>query len=267
MNGCATASLSTGEAVTVSRYGGQVLSWRDASGRELLYLSPLSRGDGKSAIRGGVPVCFPQFASRGPLVKHGFARTSTWTELPDAGANAVRMVLTDNEHSRALWPYGFRLELLARVQPDSLVLQLAVRNTDTRPWTFTAALHTYLRTGQVAASALSGLADHGFEDALARGALRRDAGPDLSLPLDRVYVNATQPLVLRDGPAALRIEQEGFNDVVVWNPGPEGAAKLPDLPPGDHAHMLCVEAAQVSSAVHLAAGEVWLGTQILTLAR
>jgi glucose-6-phosphate 1-epimerase len=263
----ATARLPSGETLVVSRYGGQVLSWRDRAGKELLYLSPLSRRDGGSAIRGGVPVCFPQFASRGPLVKHGFARTSLWTEVPGAGAGAIRMVLTGSEETLAEWPHRFRLELLARLDGESLVLELSVRNTDTKPWTFTGALHTYLRTEEVAGGRLEGLSDHAFEDALANGSIRHDTGPDLSQPLDRIYLQASQPVVLREGEQALRIAQQGFTDVVVWNPGAAGGAKVPDMPPGDHARMLCVEAAQISKPVLLGAGEVWVGTQTLAQIR
>ena len=263
---CVEVSLPTGESLRVSPHGGQVVSWQDRTGRELLYLSPLSRLQGPLPIRGGVPVCFPQFASRGPLVKHGFARTRLWTHIPDDTPGVVRMRLADDEESRAAWPHRFRLELLARVQRGSLHVQLEVRNTDATPWTFTAALHTYLRTTQVTTAVLAGLENHEFEDALARGILRRDAGPDLSRPLDRVYGNVQRPLLLRDAGSTLHIAQQGFADVVVWNPGADGAAKLADMPPGDHRHMLCVEAAQVVTPIRLEPGEAWVGSQTLTQA-
>lgn len=261
-----TRTLASGESLSVSHYGGQVLSWRDAGGQELLYLSPLAVADGKTAIRGGVPVCFPQFAGRGPLVKHGFARTSVWRETAMDDPATVHMVLADDDRSRAHWPFRFRLELLARIAPRSLTITLSVHNTDVQPWSFTGALHTYLRTQSVASAQLSGLGGAQYEDALAGNVLRRDpgTGPDLSQPLDRVYREVPGALLLREGIRALRIEQQGFADVVVWNPGPAGAAKLADMPPGDDAHMLCVEAAQVASEVVLQPGAAWVGVQRLT---
>lgn len=73
----------------VSPYGGQVLSWCDPNGREMLYLSSTSSGADGKPIRGGVPVCFPQFAARGPLPKHGFARTLPWTLREESGAESA----------------------------------------------------------------------------------------------------------------------------------------------------------------------------------
>jgi hypothetical protein len=52
--------------------------------QERLFMSRLSALDGSRAIRGGVPVIFPQFAERGPGMRHGFARVSTWRVL-DSG--------------------------------------------------------------------------------------------------------------------------------------------------------------------------------------
>src|SRR5688572_25010680 len=61
-------------------HGAHVTSWRPAgAGGERLFLSAASEFRTDAAIRGGVPVIFPQFAGRGPLPKHGFARTAEWT--------------------------------------------------------------------------------------------------------------------------------------------------------------------------------------------
>ena len=59
-------------------------------------------------------------------------------------------------------------------------------------------------------------------------------------------------------------EQQGFGDVVVWNPGAEGAAVLTDLDAGEHARFVCVEAACVAHPVELPAGGIWEGSQTLT---
>jgi glucose-6-phosphate 1-epimerase len=63
-----------GAVALISLFGAQLLSWTPAGGEDRLYLSPKAIFDGHTAIRGGVPVCFPQFAGEGPLPKHGFAR-------------------------------------------------------------------------------------------------------------------------------------------------------------------------------------------------
>ena len=67
-----------GARAVVALHGAHVLSWTPAGAPEQLYLSPKSEFTAGQAIRGGVPVCFPQFAARGPLPKHGFARTRPW---------------------------------------------------------------------------------------------------------------------------------------------------------------------------------------------
>lgn len=62
----------------VALHGAQVLSWRPDDGRERLFVSTRAVFDGKAAIRGGMPVIFPQFGERGALQKHGFARNQRW---------------------------------------------------------------------------------------------------------------------------------------------------------------------------------------------
>ena len=74
---CVRLRLDADNHLLVALHGGHVLSWV-ALGAEQLYLSPRSLLDGRAAIRGGVPVCFPQFNERGPLPKHGFARNLPW---------------------------------------------------------------------------------------------------------------------------------------------------------------------------------------------
>lgn len=54
-----TATLPTGESVEVLLHGATVLSWKDASGDEKLWLSEGAKLDGSKAVRGGIPLVFP----------------------------------------------------------------------------------------------------------------------------------------------------------------------------------------------------------------
>src|SRR6476661_5638359 len=73
-----------GAQAIVTLYGAHLVSWTSAAGKEQLFLSARSALDGSRAIRGGVPVIFPQFAERGKGMRHGFARVSNW-RLDDSG--------------------------------------------------------------------------------------------------------------------------------------------------------------------------------------
>jgi glucose-6-phosphate 1-epimerase len=88
----------------------------------------------------------------------------------------------------------------------------------------------------------------------------------ISNETDRVYLSPPKELFLYEADAlSLCIEQQGFTDTVVWNPGPDKARALKDFPDDDWLHMLCVEAACVDKQVSLEPGEIWTGSQILTV--
>jgi len=252
-----------GQTLTASTYGGQVLSWTDADGRELLYLSPMAVAP-QAPVRGGVPVCFPQFASRGPLDKHGFVRTAEWKTVEAAAPGSIHLQLAGATPAalamRPQWPHPFECELLAQLSDGALRMTFSVRNVGTERWSFHAALHTYLRVDALDQVRLDGLAGCEYEDALDGGALKTGPDPDLRQPLDRVYRSVPGAVSMQAGTHALRISQGGFADVVVWNPG---SARPADLPEGDEQHMLCIEAAQVAQPVWLEPGAIWQGWQLL----
>lgn len=263
-------SLPNGDCLRVLLHGAHVVSWV-AGGRERLYLSPRSVFDGQSAIRGGVPICFPQFNQRGPLPKHGFARNLPWrADVPSLLTSEtahLSLRLSASAATRQFWPQAFEAILALELRPGSLLITLDVHNTDMVPLGFTGALHTYLAVDDIAGAQLEGLQGQPEWDALmdrhgqAAGPLRfRDE-------FDRVYDAAPGPLVLHDGHQRLRIEQgPGWAQTVVWNPGAEKGAQLADLPADGHSHMLCVEAAQVMHAIALPAGSTWQGWQRLSVA-
>jgi glucose-6-phosphate 1-epimerase len=264
-----TLALANGDRLRVLRHGAQLVSWI-ADGRERLYLSPRAKFDGKSAIRGGVPVCFPQFNQRGPLPKHGFARNLPWQLLapPEQGPAAARLTLqlAASAATRQFWPHTFEATLALELRPGSVQLTLDVRNTDRLPLDFTGALHTYLAVDDIAAARLTGLEGQAEWDALSDRHARA-AGPlRFAGEFDRVYDAAAQALLLQDGLGRLVIEQSaGWAQTVVWNPGAAQGAALADLPADGYARMLCVEAAQVMRTITVPAGGAWQGWQRLSV--
>ncbi|KQP23195.1 D-hexose-6-phosphate mutarotase [Pseudorhodoferax sp. Leaf267] len=265
---CLRLAWGPQDSLLVALHGAHVLSWI-AAGQERLYLSPTAIFDGKSAIRGGVPVCFPQFNVRGPLPKHGFARNLAWTPGQanhDAatGDAVLALQLASDAASRAFWPEEFQFELRLALGAGRLRMDLAARNGGSTPWSFTGALHTYLRVADIAAVRLDGLDGQPCWDALT-DQRSTHAGPiRFAGEFDRVFRAAPGPLVLHDGPSRLQIEQsDSFADTVVWNPGP--ALRLADMPAEGFAHMVCVEAGQVEQAQTLGPGAAWAGWQRLTI--
>jgi glucose-6-phosphate 1-epimerase len=270
--GLPALQLSTrGKASAVlSLYGGQLLSWVPAGGRERLYLSETAVYDQRTPIRGGVPVCFPQFAERGALPRHGFARTAQWTVTEQRAGDdyaLATLCLTDNAATRALWPHAFELELTVAIEGGRLDLELEVRNTGHAPFAFTAALHTYLRVSEVEDCRLEGLYGFDYTDCAQGATRRRESGDALVIEgeTDRIYHDVQRPLLLRGRDPALGINADGFPDVVVWNPWETTIGRFADMQPADFRRMLCVEAAAAHQRVELGAGESWFGRQSLVV--
>jgi len=261
-----------GELLTAVRHGGQLLGWRPAGGADAgdrLWLSPLARCGPGSAIRGGVPVIFPQFSARGPLPRHGLVRDRPWDAVTGMGAAGspragLRMTVRDDEAGRRVWPHRFRLELTALAEGSRLRLELAVHNDGTEPFDFAAALHAYLRVVDADRCTLAGVgglpvesnADPGRTAPLPPGPLA------VGGPLDVALRGCRGPVVLHD-PALddLTLATTGFTDVVVWNPG--RGTEPADVPDGDSARFVCVEPAALDP-VRLPPGGSWRGTATWT---
>lgn len=256
----------SGAGAEVYLQGAHVASWTDAAGTPLLFVSERSRWEPGAAIRGGIPVVFPQFADRGPLPKHGFARTARWERVEtgaDGGDAAALFRLTDDERTRALWPYPFRAELRVALD-EGLTLTLRVANTGDAGFDFTAALHTYLRVGDVRRTTIEGLRGTEYVDKVDDRARKTEESGAVAITgeTDRVYVGAPDRLRVRDRAAGrtVVVEKEGFPDAVVWNPWAELARELSDLGDEEYLSMLCVESAAVETPVRLAPGGEWSGT-------
>ena len=263
---CHRLRLANGDSVLVAQHGAHVISWI-SGGRERLFLSPKSVWDGRAAIRGGIPVCFPQFNQRGDLPKHGFVRNRSWTLLAALVGDSPASLcfgFSANDSTRAIWPAEFEARLNVDLQPGQLRVALEVRNLGTQALSFTGALHSYLAVSDIEHVRLSGLGGQKEWDSLADTHQSALESLQCAGPFDRVYSAPHAPMHLHDPAGGLVISNsEGWADCVVWTPGAAGCAGMSDMTPDAFEHMLCVEAAQVFQPISLAPGAQWSGSQVL----
>lgn len=257
-----------GARAEIYLHGAHITSWTPAGGGERLFLSRTSAFRAGSAIRGGVPVIFPQFSGLGSLPAHGFARVTPWefvgAEVAGTSATAT-FHLHDTEDTRRLWPHPFLAELTVAIGGRQLAVTLAVTNTGAEPFTFTAALHSYLAVADSAATAVEGLAGLRYLDKAGGGVERRQEARQVRFTgeVDSVYYDAPAEVRLVEPDRTTVVRSAGFPDAVVWNPGAANCGRMRDMAPDAYRRFVCVEAACVGAPVRLAPGERWEGAQTI----
>jgi glucose-6-phosphate 1-epimerase len=262
-------TAADGAQATVSLFGAHLLSWKTADGKERLFVSSQTPLDGSKAIRGGVPVIFPQFNVRGPGMRHGFARVSTW-RLSDSGGDGGSSYLEFSlapadlapEHAQA-WPYAFELKLRFTLHGDALNFEYSAHNPGQQPYPFGVALHTYFEVGNLDATSISGLQHQQFTDHHNNTLVQDTPALHFTGKHDRMY-ESTPSVTLNTANATLRLEQQGFEQWVVWNPGQADAAALSDLADEEYQRFVCIEPARIHQQ-QLAAGATWTGKHTITV--
>jgi len=279
-DGKVTATLPTGESVTVLLYGATVISWKTGGGKkECLWLSDKAKLDGSKAVRGGIPVVFPVFgkATSGPTAKlpqHGFARSSRWEFLgkTNTESSGVQLdfgltseALTDE--FRKLWPFKFAVQYSVTLTEGALETSIVVRNEDEKPFDFQVLLHTYLQVSDISSISIEGVASKTYTDKTTdpiSTATQTNPTIKISKVTDRVYKDVDQPVKVTDGSSGYAIVRDNLPDVVIWNPW-EGATAMSDFGPADgYKKMVCVEPGAVASWQTLEPQDSYEGSQIIT---
>lgn len=202
-------------------------------------------------------------------MQHGPVRNRAWQLLgsPLITATRIQLVLEPQPSHGAEDPLRrFAPGLAVRLHvtlDDALTLELRTHNHGATPFTLTQALHTYLAVEDVRAVAIPALADLPYHDKLTHTADLTHPMPwRYEGPCDRIY---RQPLgrtrdyhyTLDDPHAQRRIQVStgGSACVVLWNPGPEGANALADMPNDAWSRFVCLETSNAGGdEVQLAPG-------------
>ncbi|KAJ1857898.1 hypothetical protein IW147_004277 [Coemansia sp. RSA 720] len=257
-----------GSSAEIYLYGATITSWK-SQGKERLFLSKQAHLDGSKAVRGGIPVVFPQFGP-GELPQHGFARTRKWTlvEAIEHGAGIVaRFELKENSDTLASkWPYKFVLHYTIDLTATTLSTVIKYENTDTREFSFTSLMHTYFQVPDVAQTEVTGLKGVAYIDKVKR--VEESEQQDsivVTANEDRVYTNVPGVVNVVYGDERVSVTRFNFKDVVLWNPWAEKAAEMSDFGDSEYKNMICVEVGTVASMITLRPGQTVSCGQLLTV--
>jgi len=234
-----------------------------------------------------VPICFPQFADEGDLMLHGFARESLWSVEFLSNTKCV-LNLTDNEATKAIWPYRFKLlytvELLA--EGSSLACTLNVKNFDEKPFSYTCCLHTYFLFEDTSKVHILGLDDSDFIDKVDGRKLKNQNGKMIRIEdeahrsaseaglekikgyVDRIYLNTgTNFEFKQENQSLYKVNiSPSFADTTVYNPwtGDKQGPKFPDFDDEGYKYTICLEPTlSARSKMTLNGGEEFTGTQTI----
>jgi len=253
--------------------GAQVTGYQRHGEPSILFLSKECQYKQGSALRGGVPICWPWFGDLNknnsalqkqftlPFVEsasaHGFVRNVDWdvTEIDISDDETTRIILEyiitkDNIFN---WPFSAKLVYEINIG-KRLTLSLRIHNTDKKTFMFSGALHTYFNVSHIDHVKVKGLHDVSYIDALKNWETFKQQG-DISFnsELDRIYLLRSidecshgSKVNLKDGNRELIIESSGSGSLVIWNPWVEKSQRLSQFLADDYQKMVCIETANAA---------------------
>ncbi len=255
----------------IALHGGHVVSYQPAGKEDLIWMSEQAIFDGKAALRGGIPVCWPWFG-RIAAPAHGFARSSEW-ELIEHRENEhgviVELALFASEQTHDIWPHMFDTRLVVEVG-DELKVSLKILNIDDEPFTFSGALHTYLNVGHIDKVVTSGMGPEYIDGLLENQVCQGGDTLIVDKAIDRVYTNPESDIVVRDAALdrELKVTNSGHNSAVIWNPWQQGAEGMADMQDDGYQTMICIEstvhADSIDKGVTLAPDEAHTLTTVIS---
>jgi len=255
----------TGDQVEIYLYGAHVGRWTNKSGEQYIFSSSKAVYEKGKAIRGGVPVIFPQFGP-GKIQNHGFARNTAWevtgSSVEDSGNVHLHLSLHASPYTLGIWnhPFQFDIEFILGA-PHTLSFVLNVKNPGPEEFSFQTALHTYFTVSDIVAVGVHGLTNIEYIDKV-KGGIKEVEKNDvvtINQEVDRVYIQVAAEVSFSDRNTgnSVFLQRQDFPDVVVWNPWIEKSKTLSDLGHEEYKNFVCVEVGHIAQPFSLSPGKQW----------
>ena len=147
---------ASGASCKIHGFGATVISYKTSAGRECLFLSRDAKLDGSKAIRGGIPLVFPQFGQPDKsMPQHGFLRNNLWCadkssayDNKDSAGISYTFRLNDAKNGRGgKWDENTDLDVVCvysvKIEAEKMTTSLEIKNTSSKHFNFQTLQHTY----------------------------------------------------------------------------------------------------------------------------
>jgi glucose-6-phosphate 1-epimerase len=259
---------ASGASVTIHEFGATITSFKTGAGRECMFVSRAAKLDGTKAIRGGIPLVFPQFGQPDKsMPQHGFLRNNVWQvdeasayDRQDSAGISYSLTLKNVKNSRGgKWDESTELDCICvysiKVEASKMTTTLGIKNTSSLAFDFQTLLHTYyLVEGNAALDAsqcyVTGLEGYAAHDKITGEQYKQDGSPvTIDKLTDHVYTppsgkDVVDVIIGVGAGKTIKMTATGLVDdgmvpvsCVVWNPFKENAAAMGDF--GDDQVSLC----------------------------
>jgi glucose-6-phosphate 1-epimerase len=251
--------------------GAQLTRYQRVGEKPLLFLSDDCSYKEGSALRGGIPICWPWFgdiaknpesvqqmlpeASRTDAMTHGFVRSQQWQVdsiiTPTDQLTIIELSYSVNSEN-PLWPYSTQLSYRIEIG-ERLSASLLVKNTGDQVFAFSGALHSYIAVNHIDSVSIQGFDQVPYIDALDDWQLKTQHDTiEFTAELDRIYHTSCGPAVVSDANRKVTVASTGSNSTVIWNPWIDKSQQLSQFQDAEYQRMLCIETANVmDDVIHL----------------
>ena len=229
----------------IALQGAHLFSWQPTQcQQDVLWLSEIEPFETGTAIRGGVPICYPWFGNAGSPA-HGFARTSLW-QLSDyeISADKVRLVFSlfsalNIVLAKVEMQFSEQCELRFTHYGDSAMKNVQV------------ALHSYFNVADINRTQIANLPTECF-NSLSQSQEVVPSPRAIRENVDCIYTAPQQPTEVHDigNHRIINVEHLNAGNVVLWNPWHKTTSNMTE---NGYQTMVCVETARIDE--YLQTGE------------
>ncbi len=260
---CTTLKTSH-SCCTILHYGAHIVSCQLHNTQEIFWLSPHSQYIMGQPIRGGNPLCWPNFGTNPNfphLPKHGIARLMMWEktqEHQDSNQAQAVFILSGKAMQAYQIPEEISLQFTVTLTENKLKTDFQVSNQGKTSFEFTESQHAYFSISDINNIYLQGFQGRCYLDRVANmEETNTQENFHITKPSDLIFLHHQGEISIVDPENNRRIcVNKNSRGTVVWNPYQAMPPEVTDMSNEAFHHFICVEPTNAQqTAVALQPGE------------